>query len=154
MHSSRIRTARSSSRRGGLDLIPLNFPLGCWPGPDPPEFPPWVWAWTWSPPQFPPGCGPGGGLHQAPPSLCYGLSCGGLLVWWPPPPPPPRRPYQKAAFNQKATKPEGHNRRPQQKAITEGHPPRGDTPPPGRRPPGDTPLLQGMLGYHLQWMLG
>ena len=30
---------------GGLVLIPMNFPLGCWPGPDPPEFPPWVWAW-------------------------------------------------------------------------------------------------------------
>ena len=29
----------------GLDLIPLNFPLGCGPGPDPPQFPPWVWAW-------------------------------------------------------------------------------------------------------------
>ena len=29
----------------GLDLIPLNFPLGCGPGPDPPQFPPWLWAW-------------------------------------------------------------------------------------------------------------
>ena len=29
----------------GLDLIPLNFSLGCGPGPDPPQFPPWVWAW-------------------------------------------------------------------------------------------------------------
>ena len=59
---------------GGLVLIPLNFPLGCWPGPDSPEFPPWVWAWIWSywispldvgldliPLNFPPGCGPGGG---------------------------------------------------------------------------------------------
>ena len=59
MHSSRMRTARSSSRRGGdlvliplnfplgvgLDLIPLKFPLGCGPGSDPPQFPPWVWAW-------------------------------------------------------------------------------------------------------------
>ena len=46
MHSSRMRTARSSSRRGGdLVLIPLNFPLGCGPGSDPPQFPPWVWAW-------------------------------------------------------------------------------------------------------------
>ena len=75
MHSSRMRTARSSSRHWkgggsgpalpefppwmwawiwspsispldvGLDLIPLNFPLGCGPGPDPPQFPPWVWAW-------------------------------------------------------------------------------------------------------------
>ena len=30
---------------GGLDLIPLNFPLGCGPGSDPPQFPPWVWDW-------------------------------------------------------------------------------------------------------------
>ena len=37
----------------GLDLIPLNFPLGCGSGSDPPKFPPWVWAWIWSP-QFPP----------------------------------------------------------------------------------------------------
>ena len=70
---------------GGLVLIPLNFPLGCGPGPDPPEsplghrpgfdppeFPPWVWAWIWSPSisplgvgldliplNFPLGCGPG-----------------------------------------------------------------------------------------------
>ena len=29
----------------GLDLIPLNFPFGCGPGSDPPQFPPWVWAW-------------------------------------------------------------------------------------------------------------
>ena len=29
----------------GLDHIPLNFPLGCGPGPDPPQLPPWVWAW-------------------------------------------------------------------------------------------------------------
>ena len=63
MHSSRMHTANSSSCRGGggqgggwtwspsiahlgvgLDLIPLNFPLGRGPGPDPPQFPPWVWA--------------------------------------------------------------------------------------------------------------
>ena len=25
--------------------IPLNFPLECGPGPDPPQLPPWVWAW-------------------------------------------------------------------------------------------------------------
>ena len=24
---------------------PLNFPLGCGPGPDPPQLPPWLWAW-------------------------------------------------------------------------------------------------------------
>ena len=41
-----MRTARSSSRRwGGLVLIPLNFPLGCGPEPDPPQFPPWVLVW-------------------------------------------------------------------------------------------------------------
>ena len=33
----------------GLDLIPLNLPLGCGPGFDPPEFPPWVRTWIWSP---------------------------------------------------------------------------------------------------------
>ena len=45
MHSSGMRTAHSSGRRGGgLVLIPLNFPLGCGPGSDPPQFPPWVWA--------------------------------------------------------------------------------------------------------------
>ena len=46
-----------------------------------------------------------------------------VMAFW-----PPRRPYQKAAFNQKATKPEGHNSRPQQKAITEGYPPEAGTP--------------------------
>ena len=85
MHSSRMRTACSSSHLGGLhqapprsgtprirhpprarhppdqaptgrspstsqlgeglDQIPLNFPLGCGPGPDPPPLPPSVWAW-------------------------------------------------------------------------------------------------------------
>ena len=29
----------------GLDQIPLNFPLGCGLGSDPPQFPPWLWAW-------------------------------------------------------------------------------------------------------------
>ena len=87
---------------GGLDLIPLNFPLGCGPGSDPPQFLPWVWAWTWSPsisplgvgldliplnfplgcgsgpdpPQFPPWCGPGGG----PPSWGISLAGGHLLL--------------------------------------------------------------------------
>ena len=47
MHSSRMRAARSSSRHAGVSThprsrhpppgqIPLNFPLGCGPGPDPP----------------------------------------------------------------------------------------------------------------------
>ena len=72
MHSSRMRTAPSSSHRGGgLDLIPLNFPLGCGPGPDPPQFPPWVWAWTWSPSISPSslGCGPGPDPPQFPPRV-------------------------------------------------------------------------------------
>ena len=80
MHSSRMRTARSSSRhKGGLHTTPS-------PWPDLPQLPPWVWAWTRSlstsplgvgldqiplnfplrwgsgpdPPQLPLGCGPGG----------------------------------------------------------------------------------------------
>ena len=80
MHSSRMRTTRSSSHRGGggeLVLIPLNFPLGCWPGPD---LPPWVWAWIWSPSisplgvdldliplNFPLGCVSGSDPPQFPP---------------------------------------------------------------------------------------
>ena len=72
MHSSRMRTGRSLTvcrslllRGGGLDLIPLNFPLGC-------------------------------GLDLIPLNFPLGF--------WPP--------NQKATFNQKATKPEGYNRRP------------------------------------------
>ena len=117
---------------------------------------------------------PGAGSPPGPP-FCYGL-----LVWWPSGVVafsygllPPRRPYQKAAFNPKATKPEGHNRRhnrrPQQKAITEGQaplmsrqplatdppwdqvpPPQDQAPPsPRSRPPRrriPLPPLQGMLG--------
>ena len=83
MHSSRMRTARSSSHRGG-------------------------------------------GLHQA---TVMAFWCGGLVMAFCPP-----RPYQKATFNQKATKPEGHNRRP--------HPPphpRSRTPPgPGATTPPQT----------------
>ena len=57
-----MRTARSSSRHGGgggvgLDQIPLNFPLECGPGPDPPQLPPWVWALTRSPSTSPLGVG-------------------------------------------------------------------------------------------------
>ena len=48
----------------GLDLIPLNFPLGCGPGPDPPQFPPL-------------GVGLEGG------GLLWGVSClGGCLLLW------------------------------------------------------------------------
>ena len=87
----------------GLDLIPLNFPLGCGPGSDPPQFPPWVWAWIWSPSispldvgldliplnfplgvgldliplNFPLGCGPGGGVPPSWGSPSRGLLLGG-----------------------------------------------------------------------------
>ena len=41
----------------GLEQIPLNYPLGYGPGPDPPQLPPWVWAWSPpkpDPPKLPP----------------------------------------------------------------------------------------------------
>ena len=159
-----MRTARSSSCQGGtrspstsplgvgldlipsiyplgvgLDLIPLNFPLGCGPGPDPfnfplgcvpgsdpPQFPPWVWAWTWSL-QFSPWVWAwiwspsistlGVGLDLIP--LNFPLGCGPV----------------------EAPGPGTHL---------------GADTPPGSSPPGAgiPPLLQGMLGYHLQCMLG
>ena len=75
IHSSRMRTARSSSCHGGwawtrypstsplgvgLDKIPLNFPLGCGPGPDPLN--------------VPLGCGPGNTpWDQAPPRTRHTL---------------------------------------------------------------------------------
>ena len=43
------RSPLTSSWGVGLDQIPLNFPLGCGPGPDLLKLPPWVWAWTRSP---------------------------------------------------------------------------------------------------------
>ena len=82
---------------------PINFPLGCGPGLDPPQFPPWLWAWTRSPSTFPLGVGPEAPLQSDPPKLPP-------WVW--------------------AWKPARH----------------AGIPPPD--------LLQGMLGYHLQCMLG
>ena len=87
MHSSRMRTTRSSSRHGGVSTsppeqatpleqvppprqIPLNFLPGCGPGLDPPQLPPWVWAWTRSPSTSPLGVG----LDQIP--LNFPLGCG------------------------------------------------------------------------------
>ena len=72
-----MRTAQSSSRHGGvgLDQIPLNFPLGCGPGPDPPQVPPWVWAWTRSPSTSPLGVG----LDQIPLNFPLGV---GLETPW------------------------------------------------------------------------
>ena len=85
MHSSRMRTASSSSRHGGgspqalarspstsplgvsLDQISLNFPIGCGPGPDPPQLPPWVVGLDQIPLNFPLGCGPGPDPPQLPP---------------------------------------------------------------------------------------
>ena len=60
MHSSRMRTARSNSRRGegGAGTDPPEFPLGCWPGPDPPISPLGV-GLDLIPLNFPLGCGPG-----------------------------------------------------------------------------------------------
>ena len=85
MHSSRMRIARSSSHRGGgvwswspwishldvgLDLIPLNSPLGCGPGSDPPQFSPLGVGLNLIPLNFPLGCGPGSDPPQFP------LGCG------------------------------------------------------------------------------
>ena len=126
MHSSRMRTAYSSSRWGGgsasvhagIHSPPVcgpGDPLGCGPG-DPPECgprdptgygleTPQVWAWR-SPgcePGDPPECGSGDPPGETPQLLPW--------VW--------------------AWKPGRHA---------------------GIPPPGD--LLQGMLGYHMQCMLG
>ena len=124
MHSNRVRTARSSSRHGGgvwawtrspstsplgvgLDQIPLNFPLGCGPGPDPPQLPPWVWAWTRPPStsplgvgldqiplNFPLGCEPRPDPPQLPPWLWAWRPYGQIPLTSLPPknpaPPPPR----------------------------------------------------------------
>ena len=78
----------------GLDLIPLNFPLGCGPGSDPPQFPPWVWAWIWSPSisplgvgldmiplNFPLGCGTGPDSPSISP-LGVLLLCPSVMAFW------------------------------------------------------------------------
>ena len=65
--------------------IPLNFPLGCGPGPDPPQLPPWLWAWTRSPSTCPMAVG----LDQIP--FNFPLGC------WPGDPPPPKRPAARHA---------------------------------------------------------
>ena len=64
MHSSRMRTARSSSHHGGSLHTPP--PQSMYPHPleqappwlDPPQLPPWVWTWRPSSGQIPLGCGP------------------------------------------------------------------------------------------------
>ena len=84
-------------------------------------------------------CPRGGG--GSPTGHCYGL-----LVWWPS--------VMEFCPPQQKTTTEGHNshnRRPQ--PLEQAPPPSWDqAPPPGADPPGD--LLQGMLEYHLQCMLG
>ena len=69
MHSSRMRTARSSSHRGGVSTsTPWSrhtSPKQAPPRPDPPQLPPWLWAWTRSPSISPLGVG----LDQIPPPL-------------------------------------------------------------------------------------
>ena len=75
MHSSRMRTARSSSRLPGgcLPQCMLGYPSGCGPGNPPgcgPGDPPQVWAWRHTPPGFGPGDPP-----QARP-LNFPLGCG------------------------------------------------------------------------------
>ena len=45
-----LASSPSTSPLGAdLDHIPLNFPLGCGPGPDPPQLSPWLWAWSITP---------------------------------------------------------------------------------------------------------
>ena len=155
MHSSRMRTTSSSSHPRGVSTgHPFCYGLLVW---------------------WPSGVVPSG---------VVAFWCGGLLVWWPsgvvafwcgafcygllaPRRHTRRLPSIRRPPNQKAIT-EGHNRRPQQKAITEGHTHPGTRHPPGGEPPcckacwdttcnacwDTTPLLQGMLGYHLQCMLG
>ena len=78
------RSPSTSPLAVGLDQIPLNFPLGCGPGPDPPQLPPWLWASTRSPSTSPLAVG----LDQIP--LNFPLGCGpgklqGMLGYHPPP---------------------------------------------------------------------
>ena len=84
---------------------------------------------------IPVGCVPpaavaigGGGLGVSTRPLLWPFGVVALL--WPSAPPHPQRPYQKATFNQKATKPEGHNRRP--------HPPPQEQTPHHQAPPPQT----------------
>ena len=129
MHSSRMRTARSSSHRGGgspsvhAGIDPPGVGLKI-PVPDPPQLSPWVWAWrppSQIPLNFPLGCGPGDPLSQIP--LNFPLGCG-------PGDPPGQIPLNF---------PLGCGPGNLQGML-------------GYHRPGE--LLQDMLGYHLQCMLG
>ena len=64
---------------------PLNFSLGCGPGSDPPQFPPWLWAWIRSFSTSPLGMGlgvslPGGGSSFWGVSLPGGSPCQGVSL--------------------------------------------------------------------------
>ena len=113
-------------------------------------------------------CWGGGGLLLWPSGLvAFWLKvvfwCGGLLLWPSAPPDHTRRPPNQKAIT------EGHNRRQSHQKATQTHTPGSRHPPgagtpPGQIPhnfplgcgPGDPPgdLLQGMLEYYLQCMLG
>ena len=103
MHSSRMRTARSSNRHGGVSTPPLEqapprastpwsrylpwsrhppeqVPPQVWawrpPQPDPPQLPPWVWAW-----RPPPGL-----IHLNCPLGCGPVNLQGMLGYHNTPP--------------------------------------------------------------------
>ena len=63
---------------GGLDLIPLNFHLGCEPRSDPPQFPPWVWAWRKGDSVMAFYCG----LLLCPSVMTFWFGASGLVAFW------------------------------------------------------------------------
>ena len=86
------RSPSTSPLAVDLDQIPLNFPLGCGSGPDPPQFPPWLWAWTRSPSisplavgldqiplHSPLGCRPGDPLLETCCKACWDITCNACL---------------------------------------------------------------------------
>ena len=98
MHSSRMRTARSSSRHGRSPHTPRADPLEQ-PPPwsDPPQLPPWVWAWKparhaglWAWTRSPSTSPLAVGLDQIPLNFPLGCGPGNLQVMLGYHPPPPR----------------------------------------------------------------
>ena len=125
-----MRTARSSSRRGGVCLSACwdRHPPGCGPGDPPARSPstsPWVWAWR-LPLARSPSTSPLDVRLETPLPRSPSTSSLGVGLETPPQPDPPQLPPWVLAW-----KPARHA----------GIPP----------PPRD---LQDMLGYHLQCMLG
>ena len=97
MHSSRMHTARSSSRRGVCLSVCWDRPPGVGletPQPDPPNLPPWEWAWRPSPGQiplnFPLGCGPGDPPSQIPSTSSLGVGLETCKACWVTTPSPQR----------------------------------------------------------------